>query len=235
MIWEKIIKNKSILLLLGTSLLIPTQSVFAINSDSEFTIIDGKDIQNNPTAKKILEKIELSKKILAQMKEKKSLITEQQKIVEEQRKQAKEKLEQDLVRMNKDYETFTPRNAHAAFLNNVNSTYHGIYWDQFNYMDEKIKLAKIAKKQVLEKGGTITEAFDAYYKFASMSRKEMIKLNQELNIKYGFTDHELQAHFDKNGKLPRYEKDSSPCFSCEKYESVAQKIIADSISKKKST
>lgn len=229
----KMITNKSVLLALGLSLLVPSQSIFATDSDTEFTRIDGNDISNNPTAQKILEKIELSKKILAQMKEKKTMISEQQKLIEEQRKQAKEKLEQDLARMDKDYEAFTPRNAHATFLTNVNATYHGIYWDQFNYMDEKIQLAKAAKKKVIEDGGSIREAFEAYHKFAAMTRVEMIKLNQDLNIKYGFTDSELQAYFDQDGKLPRYEDDQTPCFSCQKYELVAQKIIADSLKKEK--
>lgn len=228
-------KNVTILLILGVSVLIPGQSIFAIDSDTEFNKIEGKNLTNNPTAQKILEKIEESKKILAQMKEKKLKISEQQKLIDEQRKQAKEKLEQDLIRMNKDYETFTPRNAHMAFLNNVNATYHGLYWDQFNYMDEKIQLAKAAKKQIIDNGGSTTEALDAYIKFATMTRGEMIKLNQELNIKYGFTDSELQSYFDSDGKLPRYEEDSSPCFSCKKYELIAQKIITDSLSKKTST
>ena len=120
--------------------------------------------------------------------------------------------------MNKDYEAFTPRNAHMSFLNNVNATYHGLYWDEFNYMDEKVKLAKAAKTQVLDSGGSRQEAFDAYHKFASTTRKEIIKLNQDLNIKYGFTDSEIQSPFDKDGKLPRYDKDSSICYSCKKYE-----------------
>jgi hypothetical protein len=50
--------------------------------------------------------------------------------------------------MNKDYELFTSRNAYAGFLTGVN-TNHGIYWNQFNYMYEKTKLAKTAKQQHL--------------------------------------------------------------------------------------
>lgn len=235
MILRRVIQKRSILLVLGVSLLVPFQSVFAADSDTKFSRIDGQNIANNPTAQKILEKIELSKKLLAEMKEKKAKISEHQKLVQEQRKQVQDKLEQDLSRMDKDYEAFTPRNAHMSFLKNVNATHHELYWDQFNYMDDKINLAKTAKKHVLDKGGSRQEAFDAYHKFASTTRKEIIKLNQELNIKYGFTDSELQSYFDENGKLPRYEKDSSPCFSCKKYELIAEKVISDSLSKKKST
>ena len=42
-----------------------------------------------------------------------------------------------------------------------------------------------------------------------MSRVEMIQLNQELNIKYGFADIDVQKNFDKFGKLPRTDDVSS--------------------------
>jgi hypothetical protein len=61
----------------------------------------------------------------------------------------------------------------------------------------------------------------------------MIKINQELNVNNGFTDAELQSYFDENGKLPRYEDDDMiPCYSCQRYEVIATKIIAESIQTK---
>lgn len=200
-------KHKIFFIILGLSLLIPGQAVLAAESEYQFTRIEGDDISKNPTSKKILEKIELSKKILAELQAGvvKPKISEQQKFIEEQRKIANQKLQEDLSRMNKDYEEFTPRNAYATFLSGINSTYHGLYWDQFNYMDNKVQLAKAAKEQVLVNGGSYQEAFEAYVKYASMTRVEMIKLNQELNIKHGFADAEIQKVFDANGKLPRYE------------------------------
>ena len=41
-----------------------------------------------------------------------------------------------------------------------------------------------------------------------MTKIEMIKLNQELNIKHGFADADVQKDFDRFGKLPR--TDESP-------------------------
>ena len=105
--------------------------------------------------------------------------------------------------MNKDYESFTSRNAYAGFLTGVNTTHHGIYWDQFNYMYEKTKLAKAAKQTALDNSGTYIEAFQEYVKYVSMTRGEMIKFNLELSIKYEFTDTKIQKGFDKFGKLPR--------------------------------
>lgn len=193
--------------IIGIALLVPGQAVFAAEPQYEFTKIDGDDISKNLTAKKILEKIAQSKKILAELQAgvTKPKLTEHQKFIDQQRQIAKQKLQDDLSRMHKDYEAFTPRNAYATFLSGVNATHHGLYWDQFNYLDNKVQLAKAAKESVLARGGTYQEAFNAYVKYASMTRVEMIKVNQDLNIKHGFADPEVQKAFDEFGKLPRYD------------------------------
>ena len=129
--------------------------------------------------------------------------------------------------MNKDYEDFTPKNSYARFLSNsINATHHDIFWDQFNSMNERVKVASAAKKAVLENGGTMAQAREEYNKYAAMSRVEMIQHVMELNIKYGFTEKELQAYFDMYGKLPRYENDDNvTCYGCEKYEKIKEKIL----------
>ena len=227
-----------------TGLAVALSALLWVTQDSEFsawaaestddksyksTTVVGDEIKNNPTAQKILKNIEIAKQRMEQMQQKQKLLTEQQKLVEDQRKIAKESLEKDLARMNKHYESFIPKNSYARFLsNNVNSTYHGIFWDQFNYMDEKIKIANQAKKMVLDNGGTIAAARAEFNKYASMSRVDMIKYVQEINIKYGFTDEELQSYFDENGKLPRYENDDGPsCYACKKYEMMMKEILAE--------
>jgi len=60
--------------------------------------------------------------------------------------------------------------------------------------------------EILQNGGTYQEARQAYFKIASTTRVELIQVNQDLNIKYGFADSEVQKAFDKYGKLPRTEK-----------------------------
>jgi len=177
------------------------------DSQFEFTSITGDEIKTSSVAQQMLERIELSKKILAELREGKKIEqTEEQKFIEEQRKISKQKLQVQLDRMNKDYESFAPRNAFASFLSGVNTTHHGIYWDQFNYMNEKVKIAKAAKQAVIDQGGTYQEAFKEYVKYASMTRVELIAYNQELNIKYGFADADIQKAFDKFGKIPRTVK-----------------------------
>jgi len=177
----------------------------AFAQTTEFTVLTGEQL-NSTLGQSMLEKIEQSKRILADLMAGKQLVlTEQQKFVEEQRKIAKERLQVALEQMNHKYRDYTPRAAFSKFLAGVNSTHHGIYWDQFNYMDNKVQLARKAMNEVLENGGTYQEARQAYFKIAATTRVELIQVNQDLNIKYGFADPEIQKAFDKYGKIPRTE------------------------------
>jgi len=179
------------------------------DSQFEFTTLTGDEIKTSSVAQQMLERIELSKKILADLIEGKNLEkTEEQKFIDEQRKISQQELQVQIDRMNRNYEPFTPRNAFAGYLSGINPTYHGIYWDQFNYIYEKVKFAKAAHQAVINQGGTYQEAIQEYIKYASMTRAEIIALNQELNIKYGFADADIQKDFDNLGKLPR--NDESP-------------------------
>jgi hypothetical protein len=206
-------------------------------TSQEFTVIDGDKIKTDPVAQQILQKIEESKKILERLQKGEISVqmSEQQKFIEQQRQIAKQKLQDDLSRMNKDYEAFTPRNAYSTFLTGINSTHHGIYWDQFNYMDAKVSMAKSAKESILAGGGTFQEAMSEYIRIASMTRNEMIKTVADFNIKHGFTDTELQSHFDENGKIQRTDEEFSPCFSCDRYEEMGKQMILESLNKNNST
>lgn len=213
--------------------LISTQNVFAEPVAANFTRIDGEQIAKNPTAQKLLQQIELSKKILEELRSGviKTEQTEQQKFVAEQRKIAQEQLQRDLGQMRKDYEGFTPKNAYSKFLSHVPSQYHEMYWEQFNHLDQKIQQATAAKEQMLANGASYQDAMYEYHKYATTKKVELVQINKNLNIKYGFTDAELQSYFDEKGKTPRYEDDPQPCFSCKRYEAVAQKMIEDSLTK----
>jgi len=205
----------TVLTLFATSFVV--SNAFGQEQVSEFIVIEGDEIKNNPAAQQILQKIEESKRIMAELMAGKPILTEQQKLVEEQRKIVKERLDADLKRMDKDYESYTPRNSFAKFVSNVDPVFHDLYWDQFNYMDEKIKIARIAKQLVLADGATYEEAQAEYIKYASLTRVEMVKLVQDLNIKHGFADKRIQKIFDEYGKLVRYEndKDEAVCYGCE--------------------
>ena len=205
----------TVLTLFATSFVV--SDAFGQEQVSEFTVIKGDEIKNSPVAQQILQKIEESKRIMAELLAGKPVLTEQQKLVEEQRRIVKDRLDADLKRMDKDYESYTPRNSFAKFVSSVDPSFHALYWDQFNYMDEKIKIARIAKQLALADGATYEEAQAEYIKYASLTRVEMVNLVQDLNVKHGFADPRVQNIFDEYGKLVRYEtdKDEAVCYGCE--------------------
>lgn len=199
-----------------------------VQQNGNFTVITGNALKNNPTAIQILKNIEISKQRIAQMQNAEKQQTEHEKFIDEQRKLAQEILNKDLARMNRDNEDHTPTNAFNSFVTKINSDQQGLYWDQFNYVNEKIKLANQAKQAVLNNGGSYAEAQSAYIEYASMQRTEMVQVVSDLNVKYGFTDNAMESYFDEYGKLPRYEDDSSYvpiCYGCDKYEQLRDQML----------
>ncbi len=188
-------------------------------SDKVSVILVSEQLKKNPLAMKIIAEMEAQKLRYKQLSEEKTLEispTKKQIEIEENRKISEEMLQEDLKSMEKKYLDFTPKNAFEKFVSKLNSTYHGIFWDQFDYLNAKVQLAMAAKNSVLENGGSFYEAQQEYFKYASMPRLEMISYIQELNIKYGFADENIQSNFDVNGKLPRFEDDkNAPCYGCE--------------------
>jgi len=199
-------------------------------TDNTFNKIEGNNIKDDPIYKKILKNIEISKKQIADITESAKQKKEQQKIIVEKRKSAQNSLNLELERIGKQYEAFTPVNAFKKFVSGVNATHQEIYWDQFQYFNTKITLAKEARDIVLKNGGTYREAMSEYNKYAKMSRVEMINVIKDLNIKHNFANKDTQAYFDANAKLPRFEDDlKAPCYGCtsniSKVKSIETKIV----------
>ncbi|MFZ8936887.1 MAG: hypothetical protein ACO2Y5_01375 [Nitrosopumilaceae archaeon] len=216
-----------VLLVIAGLLIMPAtngQQLAFAESDGGSTLKVSDKLKKNPLAMQIIAEMEAQKLRYKQLSEEsvpKILPTREQILIEENRKISEEMLQDDLDSMNKEYLDFTPKNAFAKFVEKLNSSHHGIFWDQFDYLNAKVQLAIAAKKDVLENGGTFYEAQREYFKYASMPRLEMISYIQELNVKYGFAQEDIQSNFDPNGKLPRFEKDKdAPCYGCENLESV---------------
>ena len=174
-------------------------------SENEPEIKVSEKLKNNPLIMKVLKNIEISKKKIVEMQKKQLAIDDHTKLIQKQRKIAQESLENALARMNENMADFTPRASFTKFLQGVNETHHDVFWGQFNYQDQKIKIARDAMNSVLKNGGSYGDARQAYYKVAAMPRAEIIQLVKELNIQHGFTSAEIQKYFDKFGKLPRNE------------------------------
>jgi len=197
------------------SMVVPLSQSYG-ETNNDFTKSEGNDIANNPLAKSILKNIEIARKQFANTVQKEKEKNDYQNMIDTQRKAAQASLEEELSRMNTTYEQFTPQNAFAKYVSGKSETFQGIYWDQFDYFNSKITLANDARNTVLENGGTYVDAMKEYSKYARMPKIEMQNVIKDLNVKHGFSDSQTQSYFDANGKLPRFEDDtSSPCYGCE--------------------
>ena len=182
---------------------VQTSPAIAQTQEYEFNTISGEDIKTNPTALHILAKIELSKKILADLQSSPTVqLTEHQKFIEEQRKISKAQLQVKLDRMNKKYQDHTPRNAFASFVSDKPQYMQNFYWDQFNYLDNKVSYAKQQKDLVLQNGGTIKQAQLAFIQFATFPKSEVKSVFNELVDKHDLYDH-YAGEIDTNKWYPQ--------------------------------
>jgi hypothetical protein len=179
--------------------------VFAQTADNKFTVRNADQISKDPFAKSLLEKIELMKKRLAAVEEAKKKQQEHQKFIDKQRELVKQKLAQDISRMHDKYKDNTPKAAFTSFVSSKPIETHNVYWDMFNYQQQKVMDARKAMKIVLENGGSLQEARNAYHSEAAIKRVTLIDMTKNLNVKYGLADEKVQSSFDKYGKLPRYD------------------------------
>jgi hypothetical protein len=217
-------KLLSAALILFTGMMILSTTIPGQSVSAEPEILVSEKLKKDPFAMKIIAEMEAQKLRYKQISEGKIpeiTLTKDQIEVEKTRKIVDERLQEDLKSMGKKYIDFTPENAYEKFVLKLNSTYHGIFRDQFDYLNAKVQLAFAAKNLVLENGGSFYEAQREYFKYASMPRVDMIDYLEELNVKYGFADEDIQSNFDANGKLPRFEEDKdAPCYGCDTPESV---------------
>jgi hypothetical protein len=167
------------------------------------TILATDAIKNNPTDMKILENIELFKQRYAAMQQKQQLVDQQNQFIEQQRKIANAYLQNDLAGMNNGNDLTFPRNAYAVFVTHVDNSAQNLFWDQFNFMQEKVQNARNAMNKVLQNGGTMQEALQAYNNEAAIHKNQLVSINKDLNIKYNLADEKVQNLFNKDGKLNR--------------------------------
>lgn len=176
-----------------------TQSYASDGSEIKAT----DQIKNNPAMMRMLEKIEQSKRILAEMQEQKKIADANAQKIQEIRQAVKAKLDEQLVRMSKDGEQYSMQSAFSRFVSKKPAEVQSIYLAMFNYQNDKIKSAQDARDKILSEGGKRADAWDAYYNNAATKRIKMIELNRDYNVRYGSADAAIQGSFDEKGKLPR--------------------------------
>lgn len=173
--------------------------------DSGFTIKSAEQISKDPMAKSILEKIELMKLKFAQAKENQNKQQEHQKFIKQQRILVKQALDKELDRMHDKYKDKTPKASFTSFVSSKPVETQNVYWDMFNFQQQKVSDARQAMKAVLDNGGSLQEAREAYHNAGAIKRVQLIDMTKDLNIKHGLADNTVQSTFDKYGKLPRYD------------------------------
>ncbi|WP_158507479.1 hypothetical protein [Candidatus Nitrosotenuis cloacae] len=160
-------------------------------------------IKKNPAMMDMLKKIELSKKILSQMQEGKKIDNTKSQQMQEIRNKVKSSLDEQVNRMNKDFEVYNSQNAFARFVSKKPAEIQPIYQGMFDYQQEKINSAKAERDRILAGGGKFQDAWEAYHKISATKKVKLVQLNKDYNIRYANANIEIQNAFDEKGKLPR--------------------------------
>lgn len=183
-----------------------TDLISFADADSEITVKASKQLQKNPLAMKILAEMEKQKlryKNQIQGNPQSVPLTSQQIEIEEKRAVAQERLSERLDAFLLKYQDKMPKAAYAKFVEKKPDYIQGVFWGMFDYMQSKVNSARGAMKQVLDNGGSLAEARDAYFAHAETKRVQLIQVVEDLNVQHGFADRTVQDTFDKFGKLPR--------------------------------
>ena len=208
------------------------QHAFADDTKNEFIPVASDRIKNDPFLVKILENIEQSKKEFADIQNQ----NVQKQLIDDQRSIAKSIAEKELQQMFKDNEDFTPLKSFNRFLDKVsNDETKIIFTGLFDYKEDKVNAARNAMKEVFKNGGSLLDARNAYHEAAKIPRVDMIQLVQDLNIKAGFSDPNIQQNFSSEGKLPRYDDESESALSFVDYTTSAPNVNSSSNSSTKET
>jgi hypothetical protein len=172
--------------------------------DSSGVTVKATDaIKNDPVAMQILENIELFKQRWALQQQEQALQDEQNKLIEHQRALANAYLQNDLNRMENSKDQTSPQRAFTNFVSMVNTPTQGVFMGEFSYLQEKVQQANAARNQVLQNGGTIEQALQAFNDAASFHKDKLVSVNNQLNVKYHLADQKTQSLFDTWGDIPR--------------------------------
>jgi len=162
----------------------------------------SEDLSNNPLAQDILRKIEQTKKWIEELEQRNYEQLEEQRELEEKRKQALTKLEQDLKDWEKLWEYYSPKNSYERFVNQIpDSQVQEVFWDQFEFKEQKVKAGRDALKKVIADGGSLQSARQAYLTAAETKRIELIEANSQFNVNHGLAYYNQQILFDREGQF----------------------------------
>ncbi len=171
-----------------------------IQSDSD-QITFSDDLLNDPFAQDILKKIEQTKKMIAELEQKEYEKNQAQENLQKIRDMSVQRLHQDLDEWERLWEKHSSRNAFDEFVSKTPSHVQDVFWDQFEFKEQKVNAGRIAMNQVLANSGTMQDARNAYNMAASTQKIELIEMNAQFNVKHNLADYEEQQIFNSTGQV----------------------------------
>ena len=176
------------------------------NDDTDVSISEdivlSEDLANDPVAQDILKKIEQTKKWIEELEQRNYEQLEKQKELDEKRSQALASLQQDLKEWELLWEYYSPRNSFERFVDTVsNSQVKEVFWDQFEFKEQKVKAGRDAFKEVITNDGTREKALQAYITAAETKRIELIEANSQFNVRHNLAYYNQQILFDREGQF----------------------------------
>ena len=131
------------------------------------------NLLNDPLAQDLLKKIEQTKKMIADLEQKEYEKSQAQEHLQQMREMSLERLNNNLDEWERLWEKQSSRNSFESFVNKKPEYVQGVFWDQFEFKEQKVNAGRIAMMQVLANGGTIQDAKEAYNKAATSKRVEI--------------------------------------------------------------
>ena len=185
---------------------ITVQTSYAQNINDDATVNEqitlSDNLANNPLAQDILKKIEQTKKWIADLEQRNYEQLEKQRELEDKRQQSLAKLNQDLKEWERLWDYYSPKNSYERFVNKIpDSQVQEVFWDQFEFKEQKVKAGRDALKKVKADGGSLRDARQAYLAAAETKRIELIEANSQFNVKHNLAYYNQQILFDRQGQL----------------------------------
>ena len=178
-----------------------THFVYAETITGEQTTLSG-DLQNNPTAQDILEKIEKSKRWIEKLQQRNFETTEKQKELDAKRAEVLQYLENDLKKWEELWGVYTfDSMLERALENSPAKDTDSIYDHPLKFTASKINAGRIALQNSLEQGGTPEEARNAFVNAAKITRAEMLSANSIYNILNNYAYYNQQILFGTDGNF----------------------------------
>ena len=201
------VSSLMIILVFAVALGIPVQASYAqTNNDADITTSEqvtlSEDLTNNPLAQDILKKIEQTKKWIADLEQRNYEQLEKQRELDEKRQQSLAKLNQDLKEWESLWDYYSPRNSYERFVDKIpDSQVQEVFWDQFEFKEQKVKAGREALKKVIADGGSLRDARQAYLVAAETKRIELIEANSQFNVRHNLAYYNQQILFDRQGQF----------------------------------